>query len=282
MANIYLGSTDLGTADLKLGSTAVSAAYLGSTKVWPAVTAWTPATIAKYWWTADAGVTTVSGGVSSWEDQVSGLTFTQGTAGNRPTVSTQAALGGETVIRFDGSNDYLQRAPLSFSSTGYSFSNFVILYNASTGQGSTLAQSRFGAGSGRYSVITYSNAHRIIPANFANTDNVALQSPVAVGAKVSGMIYDNISAGSRESTFWFNDLTTAVGTRTDGNSDQDLYQNSSLLLGAYNGSSGYSVQSGYYFNGDIAEVIFVEGAMDSTNRADLKSYINTKYGLSIG
>ncbi len=281
MANIYLGSTDLGTADLKLGSTAVSAAYLGSTKVWPAVTAWTPASIAKYWWTADAGVTTVSGGVSSWEDQVTGLTLTQGTAGNRPTVSTQAALGGETVIRFDGSNDYLQRSPLSFSSTGYSFTNYVIFYNASTAQGSTLAQSRFGAGAGRYSIISYSNAHRIIPPNFANTDNIALQNPVQVGAKVSGMMYDN-AVGGPETTFWFNNLTTAVATRTDGNSDQDIFQNSSLLIGAYNGSSGFSVANGYYFNGDVAEVIWVEGTMDSTDRADLKSYINTKYSLSIG
>tara|TARA_R110000744_G_scaffold378995_1_gene496081 strand:- start:94 stop:987 length:894 start_codon:yes stop_codon:yes gene_type:complete len=35
MANIYLGSTDLSTAALKLGSTSVAGAYLGGTLVWP-------------------------------------------------------------------------------------------------------------------------------------------------------------------------------------------------------------------------------------------------------
>lgn len=34
MANIYLGGTDLSSATLKMGSTDVSAAYLGSTEVW--------------------------------------------------------------------------------------------------------------------------------------------------------------------------------------------------------------------------------------------------------
>ena len=42
MADIYLGSTDLSSANFYLGSSTVSALYKGSDKVWPAAGPWTP------------------------------------------------------------------------------------------------------------------------------------------------------------------------------------------------------------------------------------------------
>ena len=71
------------------------------------------------WYRADLGTyQTVSGSaatadgdpVGEWQDQSgSALHVTQGTAGNRPTLQL-SELYGRPVLRFDGTNDYLQAA----------------------------------------------------------------------------------------------------------------------------------------------------------------------------
>ena len=56
-------------------------------------------------WDARAGVTNVSGACSAWADQSgNGFHATQGTAANRPTISTS---GGTPSLLFDGTNDNL-------------------------------------------------------------------------------------------------------------------------------------------------------------------------------
>jgi len=78
--SISLGSSAL--TDLRLGTSQVSLAYLGTSLVYQSssVTSstWTPAQLnnLKYYFTAGAGTTLVSGRVSEWTDQVSGVKMT--------------------------------------------------------------------------------------------------------------------------------------------------------------------------------------------------------------
>lgn len=62
------------------------------------------------WW-ADSGVTNVGGKASAWAGQVHGYTYSQGTAGNRPTIATATGFNNKTVLRF-------ARASSTFMSTG--------------------------------------------------------------------------------------------------------------------------------------------------------------------
>src|SRR5262245_16583890 len=79
------------------------------------------------WLRGDLGVTLTSGKVSTWADQSGGgFDLTQGTAGNRPT-QVAAALGGKTVVRFDGVDDFIQAtATLADILTATAFTIFYV------------------------------------------------------------------------------------------------------------------------------------------------------------
>ena len=237
--------------------------------------AFTPADIAKYWWTADAGVTESGGAVSSWQDQVGGLDITQSSATFQPITGSQAALNNQNIIRFDGSNDYLQRSPISFLSDGYSFSLITVhYYNAAAG--SVIAQARFGGAAGRLSFLVDGGAEQIINQGFSGTISLTVNNPASTGSKVEAFEYD--AAGSVR--VWYNDLSTPT-TYSGGTSNQDLIQTTSLIFGAYNGESSGSVADGIKLNGDIAEVIWVPRTLTAGDLTNLQTYINTKYGLNV-
>ena len=237
---------------------------------------WTPADIAKYWWTADAGVTESGGAVSAWVDQVGGLSIDQATGANQPTLTTQAALNGENVIRFDGTDDYLQRSPISFVSDGYAFTNINIAYsNIAVGTLSLVAQSYFGAGVGRYSVIVEGGAFKILQDNFSSTPTITLESPPTTGVKVTAFEYD----ASGNVRTWYNDFNTS-SSYSGGTSNLDLIQITTLIFGAYNDTST-GVAAGYKWNGDLAESIWVPSVLSAGDITNLQTYINTKYNLSV-
>jgi len=235
---------------------------------------WSPADIAKYWWTADAGVTESGGFVSSWQDQVGGLNITQSSATFQPVTGSQAALNNQNIIRFDGAGDYLQRSPISFLSDGYSYSLITVhYYNAAVG--AVVSQALFGAAVGRISFIVDGGAERIINQGFSGTATITVNNPVTTGAKVEAFEYD--AAGSVR--VWYNDLSSST-TYSGGNVNQNLIQTTSLIFGGYN-NAGTGIAGGYRFNGDIAEVIWVPRTLTAGDLTNLQTYINTKYGLSV-
>jgi len=237
---------------------------------------WTPADIAKYWWTADAGVTESGGAVSAWVDQVGGLSIDQATGANQPTLTTQAALNGENVIRFDGTDDYLQRSPISFVSDGYAWTNINIAYNNNGNiNGSLIAQSYFGDTTGRYSIIKDGGNYIVINSAFSSTHNIILESPATTGVKVEAFEYD----ASGNVRTWYNDFNTS-SSYSGGTSNLDLIQITTLIFGAYNDTST-GVAAGYKWNGDLAESIWVPSVLSAGDITNLQTYINTKYNLSV-
>ena len=254
------------------------------TREWNLGVAFSPADIAKYWWVADAGVTQISGVVSSWLDQVGGLTIDQATAGSQPTLTTEATLNNQSVIRFDGTDDYLQRNPITFLPDGNSFTSIVI-YNRTITQNPSgiVAQAKYGPATGRHYVITNLGdvEQAYVPFNALQQPNAILSyGGVNTGPKVA--TYEN-NATTAVSNYYLNTLGTPGGTISLGTVNQELYQGSTLIFGGYNGGSGdpLGAQPGYYFNGDIAEVIYVPRVMTAGEKTSMATYINTKYGLSI-
>jgi hypothetical protein len=274
---IYIGANKVAPFS---GVNQIGITYFGNNVVFglgnpPPGPSFTPADIAKYWWTADAGVTESGGAVSSWQDQVGGLDITQSSATLKPVTGSQAALNNQNIIRFDGSNDYLQRSPISFLSDGYSFSLITVhYYNAAAG--SVVAQSRFGIDAGRLSFLVNSGDEQILNQGFSGTTLITVNNPASTGSKVEAFEYD--AAGSVR--VWYNDLSTPT-TYSGGNANQDLIQTTSLIFGAYNGESSGSVADGFKLNGDIAEVIWVPRTLTAEDLTNLQTYINTKYGLSV-
>jgi hypothetical protein len=239
---------------------------------------WTPASIAKYWWTADAGVTESGGAVSAWVDQVGGLSIDQATGANQPTLTTQAALNGENVIRFDGTDDYLQRSPISFAGDGYAWTNINIAYANTVLSGRSLVaqSSPTTAISGRYNVfITSFPRFIIIDRDFSSTNVITLESPATTGVKVTAFEYD----ASGNVRTWYNDFNTST-SYSGGTSNLDLIQTTTLLFGATNDTST-GVGAGNKWDGDLAESIWVPSVLSAGDITNLQTYINTKYNLSV-
>ena len=246
----------------------------------PAV-GWTPADIAKYWWTADAGVTIVPlNDVASWVDQVGGLTMTGGTGAGNPEggpLVTQGALNNQKVIRFDGNSRWLERPPISFASDGYAFTCITVAYkdNGAT-TGTLIAQSLFAGAQGRFGFLTDGGTFNALGTNFTSATSPVLENPSTTGVKVAAYEYD----ASGNGRVWFNDFNTPTAL-SGGSSNVDMYQGSKLLFGAFNNSNGSSVQPSYFWDGDIAEVIFVPNVLSAGDISNLQTYINTKYNLSV-
>lgn len=257
----------------------IGTAYLGTNQVYgaPVVPPFTPADIAKYWWTADAGVTESGGAVSAWVDQVGGLSIDQATSANQPTLVTSTNLNNQQAIRFDGVNDRLQRTPISFASDGYAFTNITIAYNnGGAAGGSLVAQSFLGVNAGRLSYLIDGGNLVSINQGFASTNPISYETPATTGVKVLGFEYD--AAGNVRA--WFNDFNTP-SSYSGGNSNENIIQTTSLLFGAYNDTSTGVFGGGYFFNGDIAEVIWVPSTLSASDITNLQTYINNKYNLSV-
>ena len=194
-------------------------------------------------------------------------------------------MNNQSVIRFDGINDYLQRSPITFLPDGNSFTSIVIYNRTSTQNPSGIvAQSKYGPATARHYVLTNLGdvEQAYVPYNASQSPFQSLSyGGVNTGPKV--VMYEN-NAATAVGSYWLDYLGTPAGSTISGGTvNLEIYQGSTLIFGGYNGGSGdpLGVQPGLFFNGDIAEVIFVPRVMTASERNDMRTYINTKYGLSI-
>ncbi len=237
-----------------------------------------PANIAKYWWVADSGITESGGRVSSWEDQINGLTIEQSTPADQPLLVTSANLNNQQAVRFDrASGEWLQRDPISFASDGYAFSVINISYYNTTDNQSAVSQTVAQAGNGRYADGIFSGNYGNVARNFYNGSVINLEIPTTVGVKVNVFEYDAV--GNTRS--WFNDLNTVAFAGSGGLTNLNLFQSTFLIFGSYGNSTGTGPDTSRFFDGDLAESIWVPRTLTSTDLRNLQTYINNKYNLSV-
>jgi len=236
---------------------------------------WTPATRAKFWWTADLGVSFSGSDVTAWQDQVSGKVMSQGTAIRRPSYRTLPALNNQNVITF--SDDWLQGTPISFASEGFSFSYFVVFDDNDTGQNSIIAQSSDGALAGRMAMghITSTTNLQCFNPLFTTTQAQTLLAATPTGSHY--VAWDYNAVGNVRG--WGDNFTTPTVNQTGGAVNRDLIQTTSLLFGTYNGASGTAVNQTWNYSGSIAEVGFFVGTLSNNDLLNLENYITNKYNL---
>lgn len=229
------------------------------------------------WLRGDRGVfsdaacsTTASGGGNAgcWHDQ-SGNDYhpTQATGGNQPVYQT-GLINGQPALRFDGSDDYLQKAwesdlnPATFSVYG-------------------LWQTTGGAGTNR-SPLTSRNTSPARGWNFYADLEDSWEFWTGTGSDWSTL-------GTTVATLdqWVLLNGTYDGTiqaiYADGALDQSLTrsyaQNTSAPLHVGAGYGGGSTS--YYFLGDIAEVTVYSEAHNDVERTLIENYLSAKYDTTI-
>jgi hypothetical protein len=214
----------------------------------------------RMWLRADAGVTAdANNQIAIWADQSSnGNNVTQVNTANQPALVGNA-MNGQPVVHFNGSSSYLTLPSGLNSNSALPVTLVVVTRSATSLQGLF------------DSAPNQANTFRF----FSNYVELWSQSPcVTLAPPSSGAITSVISQanGSNNRTLdvYLNGLEQGGGVKTGNNSP----------VAIINGQIG-RINSGYYYNGDIAEVLFYNRALSSDERVQVEAYLNTKYGVAV-
>lgn len=225
---------------------------------------WLDASDSSTLFTDSAGTTPASNDgdpIGCWKDK-SGNAYhviqTDGT--NKPTLRT-ASLNGRNVLDFD-SNDFLQ------SLTGGSDVNFTLFFVNIKRGGQNTAMMPFGTGIAdlgkarnfyheynKISYDTYGNAPYKFISEFDWTTNEANIGQVKFNINASTV------ALAKDNSSWTSD--TAITTV--------VHNASTIYIGRSPG--------GYYWNGDICEIIYYTSIISDSARSSILSYLNNKWGV---
>ena len=216
-------------------------------------------------------VTTDGSAVARWEDQ-SGKAyhFQQSTSNDRPILKTSVQ-NGKNVIRFDGSNDFMQgsnslkfKPPVSMFCVvskrgGSNYQGIYTLGVLAPTNGYGIWISNTGDNSGAFS-SQYRQGSTNVSTNYY-TALLPVTNTFFIGAGVVDSSTNNV---------YFNDgAEDSLAHTVDIAPDQNVY------IGARDQNGATSL----YFNGDIAEIIVYNSALSSSSRNSVRDYLDTKWNI---
>lgn len=220
------------------------------------------------WLDAGEAITTPENRVSQWTDKSGqGNHVIQVTPDLRPQ-RVAGILNGRPVVRFDGVNDFLDGGNILNLGTS-SRTALVIGRNTKT-NGSYFAKSLAGSAPNRYALI-YENSRF----TFLYQDN----SPRIIVTTQAPGSYEYITAiTSREriaNEVFINGFWRGSGIL---NQTYNLWSDFNFLVGGYNSTTGgLPPFSGFFLQGDIAEIIIINAELSPSQRYDLEEYVRKKY-----
>jgi hypothetical protein len=202
--------------------------------------------------------------------------MTQATSGSRPARKT-AIQGGLDVLRFDGSNDFMQRDSFSFfNATG--FTGFVVAKSDETADRwmltwtipgdnddyGLIALRRNGASPARNHFV-FGGSNTSITETTETTGFAALTHRVTSGSM----------SAHRNGNLIGTQSVTATGT---GQGGRNIPTRSVLNIGALvrPGNPNGTV----FFKGDIAEIIWYDSGLSDANRSAVETYLLAKWGIT--
>lgn len=225
-------------------------------------------------WLASDKITGKNDGdsIALWPDASgNGNDATQSTEINRPIYKTSIK-NGKPVVRFDGSNDFMLAPSLGLGSA----SLFVVA---------------------KQDLVKTSGAHALISTR-PNTTYMELYLGSSASPEV-GQVVAQISTGSfvgnrngSPSTSWSlveaifkGDSTPSIRAGINGSLSEGIDFGSLPSSYSINGTSNFTIGqlggiiAGYYFDGDIAEIVVYSRALSDSERQDVEAYLTAKYAL---
>lgn len=203
------------------------------------------------WYKADTLSQATGSAITTWNDS-SGNGYNMAAVGSTITY-VASAQNSKPAVRFTGaSGSYLNNA--SLPSTPQPVTMFVAMKQAANG-------------TGNQSIYT--------PKNSAMFISSAQQLGVYAGNAVYGPTYVPTAAHIAEVVMNGASSTLSVNgaTPTAANAGTNT-----LGAGANVGTN--DVHGAEFFNGDIYEIVFVSGALNSTDRSAIRSYLGNKWGIT--
>jgi hypothetical protein len=212
--------------------------------------------------------------VNTWTDKSTNeYLFTSGT--NKPTLTSQ---NGRSTILFNSANlNYLQGNPAStsFSIGTKAYSLFVVFKRS--GNGAIYNKSLYGATNNRIICVFdaagqncgFQHANGIIISNTVN--NLSSYQIISL----------TINRNEGKDTSYVNGAYFNSATYTSDIGTNYTATGYYMYIGAYNNNLGSGIQSGYYLNGEIAEIISYTTTSDMPNstRQVIEGYLAWKWGV---
>ena len=233
------------------------------------INSWTPAQISTSLWldASDASTITLNGStISQWNDKSgNSRNVSQVNSALQP-VYTLGGLNSLNIVDFDGANDVLNGLPLSNFFTNNSYSAFVVGLARTIGTNSVNGyenEAFYGDGGGF--VAMYLRSSNLIGAYNWDGSNKVATNAYTPNTVVIG--YSELSSGS-------------IRIRTNGGSETaTVSSNTQSLAGVIQIGRSYNSDA-YCLDGKIAEVIFTNAALSTTNRQLIEGYLAWKWGLT--
>lgn len=213
---------------------------------------------ATLWLKADA-ITGLNDGdpVTTWEDSsANGYDATQATGANKPTYQTDE-LNGKPVLRFDGTDDWMETAAFS----GGELANTTIFVVAKKTADGSIAQALYdGLISGKRNAQVNIGSHDW-------TIQSGGSSITGSDSDASWHVFTATFQGSGNDSFYV-DGRFDVGGDTGGNAL------SGLTIGSRHDQA-------LPFGGDIAEILVYDGVLSTVQQEDVEVYLSLKYGITV-
>ena len=234
-----------------------------------AIGGWTPTQISTSLWLDASDASTIilnATTVSQWNDKSgNGRNVSQSNSSLQP-LYTLNGLNGLNIADFDGADDVLNGLPMSNFVTNNSYSAFVVGLARTIATNDVLGyvNEAFYGDAGGYIAMYLRSSNLIGAYNWDGANKVATNAytpnTVVIG-------YSELSSGS-------------IRIRTNGGSETATVSSNVAAL-------AFAIQIGRNFNsntfcldGKIAEVIFTNAALSTTNRQLIEGYLAWKWGLT--
>jgi hypothetical protein len=221
----------------------------------------------RLWVKADAGTNLSGNQLTNWTDlSGSSNTATAVASNNRPTRIPEA-LNGYPVMRFDGTNDYLEAGTTtSLNMTQWSFLvvgkiNNNKNYNYWFGKGNDVTEN--------YEFLSYADPFMHVPINFTDGTRGWLNTPTTSSVNNYAIWqYDYSTAGRN---IYLN------GTSVASDAVSKTPQTNNLVMWIGNERS----TTGRFLDGDIAELIMFNTRQNDIQRTILQNYLSSKYNIPL-
>lgn len=222
------------------------------------------------WWCADSVQQESGTPVSFWNNLVNTTeSVSQPVANNSPTlVKDVAEVNNHAVLRFDG-NDYLDGG--NIMNVGSVGQTVIILGKTDKTAVSFYSKSVQAGSEGRvYYLYNNSAPHFQIQ---IGTNNFVIKGENRLSTYECNSTYINLN--DAEMMFFQDNIGVQKISIAQTKSINTRYN---FLIGAYNNTQGtIPPYSGFYLNGDIAEMIFYNRPLSNIERQSVENYLRSKY-----
>lgn len=225
---------------------------------------------------SNAGSLTLSSGVQRIDDLFGTNDASQSTAGARPQLQS-GGLNGLDTMRFDGTNDILVMSSAADINTSNQSERSVFI-TFETGANVTARQYLYeqGGSTNGFSVYIY-NGEIYVAAWRANGGDFGHYLHTSIDPNTAytvGFVFDY--GGTNSFTAYLNGSSydsAAIAMEQAAHSD-------AMGIGGVNGGTRHESGSGSgsYFNGEIAEIINYDRALDTAERQSLEAHLSEKWG----